>query len=140
MEASKKYFFSEKRVKIPIWLSEIIFINSNDDQLLYDEWDLDFKGRMPRASFFNYHKDVEEEGVKFQKEMFVMVLNTEHPIDAPSYGTLVHECIHAAGAILDSRGVLADWNNDEALAYLVQWIFNQGSKFYFGFTDKKAEE
>lgn len=36
---------------------------------------------------------------------------------------LVHECIHAANYLLSKRGVTVTSKDDEALAYLVQWIF-----------------
>lgn len=42
---------------------------------------------------------------------------------------LVHECIHAASYILDSRGVEISAKNDEALAYLSQWIFSNCFKY-----------
>lgn len=37
---------------------------------------------------------------------------------------LVHECVHAAIDILDSRGWKIDPQNDEPLTYLVQWLFD----------------
>lgn len=36
---------------------------------------------------------------------------------------LVHECIHAANFTLLSRGIKVNAKNDEAHAYLAQWIF-----------------
>jgi len=36
---------------------------------------------------------------------------------------LTHETIHAANFIFQCKGIQSDNENDEALAYLVQWIF-----------------
>jgi hypothetical protein len=38
---------------------------------------------------------------------------------------LVHECVHAANMTLHSRGVKADFKNDEAVAYLTEMIFKK---------------
>lgn len=37
---------------------------------------------------------------------------------------LVHECVHAANIIFQVRGHKISTDNDEAQAYLVQWIFS----------------
>lgn len=39
--------------------------------------------------------------------------------------TLHHECIHAASYLLSSRGVKADFDNDEPLTYMSQFIFSK---------------
>lgn len=38
---------------------------------------------------------------------------------------LTHECIHACNFTLGPRGVKISTKNDEAQAYLTQWIFNE---------------
>lgn len=40
-------------------------------------------------------------------------------------GALCHECVHAANFILNDRGIKQDTNNDEALTYLAQWVFEK---------------
>lgn len=40
--------------------------------------------------------------------------------------TLAHECLHATSFILDHAGVKADFQNDEAQAYLLGTIFEMG--------------
>jgi hypothetical protein len=39
-------------------------------------------------------------------------------------GRLSHEAVHAANFVLGSRGVVVSAKDDEAQAYLVQWIFD----------------
>lgn len=36
---------------------------------------------------------------------------------------LAHECVHAANQMLHGRGVETTWDNDEALAYMVGFMF-----------------
>lgn len=40
-------------------------------------------------------------------------------------GSLHHECIHAANECLKQKGVKQDTDNDEALTYLSQWLFEK---------------
>lgn len=42
--------------------------------------------------------------------------------------TLCHESVHAAWEILRYVGVDSDIDNQEPLAYLTDWIFNEGMK------------
>lgn len=42
---------------------------------------------------------------------------------------IVHESVHAANRILLNKGIIADFDNDEAQAYLVDWIFDQCDRF-----------
>jgi hypothetical protein len=47
-----------------------------------------------------------------------------HDISNPeSLSELSHECVHAANMTLGARGIVVSADDDEALAYLVQWIF-----------------
>lgn len=46
----------------------------------------------------------------------------DDPCDEP-VDCLVHECVHAANFVLGSRGVGVSAKDDEAQAYLVQWVF-----------------
>lgn len=39
--------------------------------------------------------------------------------------TVVHECVHAAGMVLEIAGVDYGPRDDEQLAYLVDWIYSK---------------
>ena len=41
------------------------------------------------------------------------------------FGLLSHECLHLANMILDRRGVLPSFENDEPQTYLLQYIMNK---------------
>jgi hypothetical protein len=43
-------------------------------------------------------------------------------------GSLAHECVHAAKFLFKQKGVISSNENDEPLAYLVQWIFENCEK------------
>lgn len=42
--------------------------------------------------------------------------------------TLLHEAVHCAISILDDKGVRSSSDNDEPLAYLVEWIFRESER------------
>lgn len=44
-------------------------------------------------------------------------------------GTLVHECVHAAMFYLTGKGVPVREENDEVLAYLVEYLFKESLSF-----------
>lgn len=43
--------------------------------------------------------------------------------DRKAYGVLAHESVHAAKFLFGMKGIIASNDNDEPLAYMVQWIF-----------------
>lgn len=52
--------------------------------------------------------------------------------------TIVHECVHAAGIILKMRGIqYGPPPDDEALAYLTGWIYDQIKRKFTLFTGNK---
>lgn len=51
-----------------------------------------------------------------------------------SHGLIVHEIVHLVNLIFIDRGIKLDLNNDEAQAYLTEWITTSLYKF---FKDKK---
>ena len=51
-------------------------------------------------------------------------------------GVLVHECVHAAQASMEYRGIETWNNNTEITAYLTQWIFDNSNMFYIKYFAK----
>lgn len=39
--------------------------------------------------------------------------------------TLAHECLHIANMILDAKGIIPSFSNDEAQAYLMNYLINK---------------
>lgn len=121
-------------LRSPLFEMDIYLVDSNDLNVLYDRWKMDFEGKLPRAKSFCL--DIpgvdKSSGVEVVREACIMVLNMAHPTGAPGVGVMVHECTHIAGFILASRGVLADWDNDEPMAYMTEWLSGHAYDFYFG--------
>ncbi len=46
-------------------------------------------------------------------------------VDRRDMGTMCHESVHAAMHVLEVAGVKVATDDDEALAYLTQWFFEQ---------------
>jgi len=44
-------------------------------------------------------------------------------------GMIAHEAVHAAHIIFQSKGCTCDFENDEPLCYLVQWIVEECCKY-----------
>ena len=74
--------------------------------------EIDVKGA--RAYTVRIDHDVQE------KYYFAMILTTKVTGD-----TLAHECVHMANNILEFVGVKTTYKKDEALAYLVSYLFEQ---------------
>lgn len=59
-----------------------------------------------------------------------MALNTPAGIviwieSGEAIGACVHECVHAAKFLFAQKGIISSNENDEPLAYMVQWIFDK---------------
>jgi|JI10StandDraft_1071094.scaffolds.fasta_scaffold1561423_1 hypothetical protein len=46
----------------------------------------------------------------------------------PTMGALAHEAVHASNFLLRDLGITTTAANDEVLAYMVQWIVDEGCK------------
>lgn len=55
------------------------------------------------------------------KQFFVCILNFKANRKV-THGTIAHEATHLAHMILEQRGSIADYINDEHVAYLVEYI------------------
>ena len=82
----------------------------------------------------NYHGRLEDFAYTIHnflykgKESIAVVFNfwTYEPV---TIGTIVHEVNHAANRLLQSRGVLPDYENDEAECYIKGWMADQVQEF-----------
>lgn len=59
---------------------------------------------------------------------FILVLNFDNDVKI-KHGTITHEAYHIANFIGSERGFIADFDNDEPLAYLAGWITDECYKF-----------
>lgn len=56
---------------------------------------------------------------------FYMILNFDNKYRKIFHGTIAHEAAHLANMICKERGIKLDTDNDEAYAYLVEWIIDE---------------
>lgn len=66
--------------------------------------------------------EIDGRGVAIRKEGFIYIWLEPDCEDAAS--CLAHESLHAANFALGARGVVVNAEDDEAQAYLVQYIFS----------------
>lgn len=56
------------------------------------------------------------------KYLVMMGFNFGIPWGVP---TVAHECLHAVNGILEARGVVPDFKNDEIQCYLLEWLMEK---------------
>lgn len=64
------------------------------------------------------------------KNGLFIIVDSSHKQFKPS--VLVHECVHISNMIFQIVGYEPDRNNDEAQAYLVEYIFEKAWEFIYG--------
>mgnify|MGYP001774080096 CR=1 FL=1 len=100
-----------KEYDIPIYRGIfVVIITNNVDELR--EYIPEFDGELYAHSWLHAYND---------KQGFLCVLNFEAR-RAVTHGTIAHEATHIAHMILEQRGVLPDFINDEPVAYLVELL------------------
>lgn len=121
--------YKESKFNLPIYNANIVYIDTDDNNKLEKEWgiELDYK---PHATVLI--RDIHE-GEMFKRTYFI-ILNTKSQAGNIGMGHLAHESFHLSNMILESKGAIATFDNDEPQAYLLQYLFNKGSKFFFNYT------
>jgi len=106
-----------KVVDIPIYHGKLVLILSGDmDYVRSHIEDFDCERVFAHAWHFEWKPE--------SMEAFGMVLNFRDRSNM-THGAIAHEASHLASYIASSRGIVADFENDEPVAYLVSWIVDQ---------------
>jgi hypothetical protein len=105
---------------IPLFRGKLVLIISNDTEKV--------KKYLPNFGDRNVYAHTCYYDWKGYGSFFI-VLNFDNDYRKLYHGTVTHESIHAANMIANDRGVIADFNNDEPLAYLSEWIADEVYKF-----------
>ena len=67
---------------------------------------------------------------KYKKSQgYYIILNFKNTYRKIHHGTIAHEAVHTSHFIMKDRGLIEGFDNDEAEAYLVEWITDQVYKF-----------
>lgn len=108
-----------KELEIPLYSGKLVLGLSNDLKKVRKAFDKDVVGE---NELFASSLHCNYKG----KEAFGIILNfwnTER--NQVTYGVIAHEAVHIANFIMNSRGFIPDFENDEAQAYLVNWIVDE---------------
>jgi hypothetical protein len=111
----KKYFYL-KEVEIPLYRGMLLIVLTDDINELQKHIP-DFGGEdiYAHTLLVNW-----KEG-----EGFAIVLNFKNDYRKIYNGTITHEAIHATNFIMQERGFVADFSNDEPAAYLAEFVVDE---------------
>lgn len=110
-----KYLY-KKEIEIPLYRGILIIILTNDKEKIL-KYLPDFKEERVYAHCWlkEWHN----------KQGYVIVLNFDNDFRKINNGTISHEALHACHFIADYVGIRPDFDNDEVLAYLIDWITDE---------------
>jgi hypothetical protein len=115
----EKHFY-KKEVHIPLYRGTLLIFLTNDSSELQKHIP-DFKDEEP----YGHTLAVNYNG----RAAYAVIFNFLYSYRKITHGTITHESIHAANFIASDRGIVADFNNDEPIAYLADWITDEIYKF-----------
>ena len=110
-----KDYLHYKSVQIPLYRARLIIVltNSNDQiKKLIPEFEGDIYAHTYMANFRG-------------KDGYYCILNFHNNYREIYHGVIAHEACHISSFLLDNRGVKADFNNDEPVAYLIEWLTDE---------------
>jgi hypothetical protein len=112
----KKYIYiSEKEIPLYSGYFVIILTNSIDNLQKYIPNVKTNNREVYAHSFYENYKG---------HEGFIVALNF-HNNSKIRHGVITHEAYHTANFIASARGLIADFDNDEPVAYLAGWVANE---------------
>ena len=120
------FYRSRKTLPIydAIWLDVVI---SDDIEKLNKEFNCNSDNWF--ACVFRHHFKLKKKDDRIKKSV-VVVLNPNNIYGNITPAIIVHESIHIKNIVFDQIGYSCKRNNDEAEAYLTEFIFNVVSAFY----------
>lgn len=117
-----KAYIHIKEKWIPIYRGKLVIILSNSTQKV--------KKLIPEllgSSVYAHTINQNWHGV----DGYIIVLNFDNQARHIFPGTITHEAIHCAHFLARGRDIIADFENDEPIAYLVEWITDEVYKFVY---------
>lgn len=108
----------KKIIKIPLYRGLFIILISNSIDEINKLFPSFVDDDLYAHASMDYYRD---------EEAYIMVLNfnDSRPI---TNAVIAHEAFHLANFLADRRGIMRD-NNDEPLAYLIEWMVEETHKF-----------
>jgi len=115
----KKHFY-KKEQNVPLYHGKLVIIFTNDTERL--------KRCIPEFGDNEVHAQAWISDWKGFQGFFV-ILNFKNSYSKITNGMITHESIHIAHFIAKERGFKADFENDEPITYLAEFITNEIYKF-----------
>ena len=105
-----------KTIKIPIYFGTLVIYKGNNWRKIEKKYNL-----KSTKGCLGFAFSLDE---KNKPSQFIVCVPKKY--DA---GVVAHEALHLTNFILKERGINADYDNDEAQAYLIGWIVTEIYKF-----------
>jgi len=119
----KKHLY-KKAINIPIYRGKFVIVITNSVKRIQKHisnfWEDGETKDLYAHSFYGSYQGTQG---------FYMILNFDNSYRKIYHGVIAHEAIHLAQRIVTMRGVKLDVENDEPVAYLVEWITDETYKF-----------
>ncbi len=121
--------YKEKIVKCPLYPVWVCFIASDSQDEVNKHHDLDVEGF---SAGYATRQGIQLRGDKYKVTCVFIILNPNFKKAQLEIGpgSIAHECLHGSSFILEYIGIHASHGNDEALAYLIQYLVVEAHKFY----------
>lgn len=108
----------KKRIRIPIYKGFITLVKSDNFQEVKDTM-------LPLWNNKDFFAHTFVQASSNDNSVYVVFNTTSNITDA----VIAHEYVHVASIVLGDRGVVADLDNDEPVAYFVEWLFAEIQHF-----------
>lgn len=109
-------YLHKSDIEIPLYRGKLIVILTNDIDKL-KEIIPDFRGETIYGHAYCG-------GYKESSGYFV-VLNFNNPIKKITHGVITHESIHITSFLAEHVGFVPDFENDEPITYLAEWVTDE---------------
>lgn len=118
---NKKEYLHMKSYEIPIYRGSLVVILTNSKARLQKHLPAFDRDVIYAHSWFDNFKG---------RQGFFVIFNFDSEYRKITHGAVTHESLHITHFIASRRGLMADFDNDESLAYLSEWISDKMYEFF----------
>lgn len=112
-------YIHKKVIRVPIYGGKFIIIFSDSVELTkkaFPDFDKTHTNAWTYKSFYRNYRAV------------YIIIDIKHPCF--TFGVFAHEAFHMSNFIFNRLGIKLDYENDESMAYFIDWITVELHKFY----------
>jgi hypothetical protein len=114
-----KKYLHKKVIDVPIYRGKLVIVFTNDNKKL-KKLGVKIGEKIYATTTTGWYK---------KTQAYFLILNFKHFFRKIYPGVITHESLHTTNAIAQYCGIVPDVNNDEAMAYIAEWITDQVYKF-----------